>query len=288
MGRILTDVVSDPSLVWILFASPRFVLAAVAGLLFGSFANACIHRWPLEESVARGRSRCPHCRTVIRWHDNIPVLSWIALMGRCRACRGPISPRYPAIELLAGAGFGTAALLHDGFALVAACAFLWALIVCFWIDYDYRILPDEITLPFAAAGFFAAPFAGFILPSEFFSLIPGPLSLGATAAMPPSVSLAYSLLGWLVGGGLVWIVRVAGQAAYGQEAMGFGDVKFMAFVGAWFGPAGALKTFFGGAILGGLAAIILLLAGRAGRRSYIPFGPFLAIGAAWVFFGAAR
>jgi leader peptidase (prepilin peptidase)/N-methyltransferase len=229
--------------------------------------------------VSRGRSRCPHCLATITWRDNIPVLSWLLLGGRCRACKGAIPVFYPAGELIVAIGFGLAALTFDGPAAFAAAALFWALHVSFWIDYDHRIIPNEITFPFTIIGLLFAPF----LHLGRADLLVGFLQhlLGLDLESSPFLS---AFLGAIVGALAIACIRALGQWFYKQEAMGLGDLKFLAMIGAWLGPAAALKALLLGAIIGGIVALGMLMLKKANRRSYIPFGPFLALGAVWVLF----
>jgi leader peptidase (prepilin peptidase)/N-methyltransferase len=248
--------------------------AGALGLLVGSFLNVCIFRLPRNcMSVVRPRSRCPKCRTLIAWYDNLPVLSWIALGGKCRRCRAPISPRYAAVELLTGLLFAYSAWklralpAFDGAVLFAVHAlFIGALVASTFIDLEFRILPDEITLPGLAAG--VAFSAGY-----------PPLQGGEAfwPAHPHLGAFALSIVGAAVGGGSIWLVGVLGKLVFRKEAMGFGDVKFMAMVGAVLGWKGVLLTFVLACFLGSVFGIGKFLAVR--RMGYVPFGPFLSGGA---------
>lgn len=260
---------------------PLTELAAwlIAGLMLGSFANACIHRWPRELSVMRGRSRCPHCDSLIAWHDNIPVLSWTLLLGRCRSCRGAISPRYPGIELLTGGVFVLARVAFPSAMAAGAAAFFWALLVAFWVDYDHRIIPDEISYPFTLIGLALSwwisiagddPFGATLL-----SLVMPERAVDATG-LP---ALLRALGGAAAGGGLLGLLRLVGGKIYHQEAMGLGDVKLLACIGAWLGVTGALYSLFAASLLGAAVSLILMAGRRVGLRSAIAFGPFLALGA---------
>ncbi len=228
------------------------------GLVVGSFLNVCIHRLPLGESVVRPRSRCPHCGGAIPWHHNVPIVSWLALRGRCARCAAPISWRYPLVEALAGA---TALVLWrltgPAAAFPIATAFALAMLVLFFTDLDHQLLPDAVTLSGTAAGLACAWFNPF-LPGEGWERI---WSAGAGAAL---------------GSGLLWTVG----AVYGKlrrvEAMGLGDVKMMAMVGAFSGPAGALFTVFAASVVGAVVGVALIpLRGRS-LRDKLPFGCFLA------------
>ena len=257
------------------------VWAGLFGLCIGSFLNVCIFRLPRNCMSVRGpRSRCPRCRTQISWYDNLPVVSWLLLGGRCRSCRVPISARYALVELLTGALYAYAAwslLMADGApvsdvdkaALFAFQAwFLGALIVSTFIDLEFRILPDEITL--------SGVVVGVVFSAAFPVAHDHP---GALLAVPHGVlgGAAEALLGALLGAGSIWIVGQMGKLLFRKEAMGFGDVKFMAMVGAVLGARGVLLTFFIACLLGSLFGLGKYAVVR--RMGYVPFGPFLAGGA---------
>ncbi|RMH58672.1 MAG: prepilin peptidase [Candidatus Hydrogenedentota bacterium] len=252
------------------------------GLVLGSFAGACAWRWPREERVSTGRSLCPHCHSLIRWYDNIPVLSWFLLRGRCRRCRFSISPLYPFIEALTAMGF-LLALEHFApkslGAALAAAALLWAFIVSTVIDIQYRIIPNEVTYSFLISGILLAPWT-------FLGPPPSSLETHLFAALGfPPAPISRAALGALFGAGAIGTIRVLGRLIYKREAMGMGDVKLMAVVGAWLGLSGAFHAFFNAVLLGGLWAAFLLLFRLAGRKSYVPFGPWIAAGAALSLFG---
>ena len=221
------------------------------GLVVGSFLNVVIARLPAHRSVWAPRSACLACGTPIAWHDNIPVLSFAALRGRCRACGVAISARYPVVELgtailwsLAYRQFG----LTDHFAV--AIVLLSALVVITGIDLDHQIIPDVITMPGTVTGFVAN------------------LAIG-------HLSWLDSLLGILLGGGIFLIIIVASGGG-----MGGGDMKLGAMLGAFLGWKVLLLSIFVSVVLGGALALGLLAAGRRGRKDPIPFGPFLALGGA--------
>jgi leader peptidase (prepilin peptidase)/N-methyltransferase len=231
------------------------VVAGVFGLLIGSFLNACAYRLPLGISVAYGRSFCPACTTQIRAVDNIPLLSWVVLRGRCRACGAPISWRYPLVEALTGALFAAVAALAGPSALLPLqLAFVAALVLVSDIDIAERIIPDVVILPVAAIGV-----AGMTI------LDPG--------GGPRWVWLVSGLgaAGFLLGAGLVY------ERLRGVEGMGMGDVKLALCMGFFLGAA-VIPALFIGFIAGALAGIVLLAGGRSAKTA-IPFGPFLAFGA---------
>lgn len=226
----------------------------VLGLCVGSFLNVCIYRIPRGGSVLRPRSRCPGCEYELRWYDNIPVISYALLLGRCRRCRSRISMRYPIVEVLTAlvflahfALFGWTALL------VVRLLFACALIVLFAIDLEHHILPNVITLSGLAAGL-------------VFSLV-----------FPPGIVDA--LLGALLGGGVLWLIGEAYYRFSGQDGMGGGDVKMLAMVGAFLGWKLVLVTLVLSSIGGSLVGLIVILLRRGGLKHALPYGTFLALAA---------
>jgi len=231
------------------------VLAGVIGAMFGSFLNVCILRWGAEpkESVVRPPSRCPKCGAGLAWFDNIPILSWLFLRGRCRRCGEPISIQYPLIEL--------------------ATALLWALMA-------WRF---GVTLEALRGAVFGTILLGIALTDARAYVIPdeftwGGLVLGLLFAIAGGwPALGQALLGAALGFGVLWVVGVVGTWVLKQEAMGGGDIKMMAMVGAFLGWKGVLLTIFLGALVGSLIFVPLAL---GGRKPLVPFGIFLALGAA--------
>lgn len=240
--------------------------AGAFGLLIGSFLNVCIVRWPALESVVAPRSRCPQCRNLIAWYDNIPILSWLALRARCRHCRLPIPWRYPLIELTTGC-IWLAAAWHYGYQLEAlrAAVFGTILLGIAVTDACEYIIPDEFSIGGTAIGILFAFAASWLV------AVPDPHALLWLPA----------LIGAAVGFALLWIVAFLGSKAFGKDAMGGGDIKMMAMIGAFLGWRGVLLTLFLGAVCGTLVFLPLKL---AGRDKLVPFGIFLALGAAacWV------
>lgn len=228
--------------------------AAVLGLLVGSFLNVCIHRLPRKESVAFPPSHCPACQRRLAWFENVPVVSWLVLRGRCRSCRQPISAVYPAVEV------ATAILFAGGVAvyglhplLLVRVAFACLVLVLFMIDLEHRILPDRITLP------------GIVL------------GLGSSVVLPPGPASA--LLGAALGGGLLWGISEAYFRLRGREGLGFGDVKMLAMVGAFLGWPLTILTLFLASLSGGAVGLWLIAARRGDAQSALPFGTFLGAGA---------
>ena len=248
----------------------------VIGLAIGSFLNVCISRIPLDESVVHPRSRCPECRKPISNRDNIPILSYVLLGGRCRHCRKKISIRYPIIEGLTGAISALLYLKFDmGLAWVVYLLFCAALIALALIDADHRILPDLITLNGLWIGLVISLFLW--LPGSWIAR--GLQGLGWTTPSPVVVSLVSSVAGAIVGGGLLWAVREAYFRFRGVEGMGFGDVKMMAMVGAFIGVPLTLFTIMVGSILGSVIGILMMQLAGKDKGYELPFGTFLSFGA---------
>lgn len=252
------------------------VAAAILGAVVGSFLNVVIHRLPRGGSVVFPNSRCPSCSSPVRAYDNIPVLSYILLRGHCRACRAPISWRYPAVEIITAALFAAAFLLRSGLTLSLPfdLLFVAAVVALIFIDAEHMILPNAITYP----GIAVALIARAIVPN-FYGV--GVFAEGALAGYPAwLVSLVGALLGALVGGGSLWLVGWLWERLRGVEAMGLGDVKMMLMVGAYLGwPLTVLTIFI--AVLSGSIVGVALLAWRGERdmQMLLPFGIFLGLGA---------
>jgi leader peptidase (prepilin peptidase)/N-methyltransferase len=231
------------------------------GLAAGSFANVCIYRMPRDESVSVPRSHCPACNRTIAWYDNIPVLSFILLGGKCRHCGARISYQYPLIELLTGILFVLVALRFPVGPLVAAyLCMTFILVVVTVIDYYHQIIPDEFSYALIVLG---------ILSSVFNA------SLGGNWLS----RLLLSLAGIVVGGGILLFFGYLGKLVFHQEAMGGGDVKQLAGIGALLGWQKALSTLVLASILGSAVGLSLIFTKRMQRRDYLPFGPFLAAAA---------
>src|SRR5207245_2735774 len=228
--------------------------AILFGAIIGSFLNVCIHRLPLRESLLGPRSRCPQCAQTIAWYDNLPILSYFWLRGRCRACRRRISWRYPLVEALNAAGYGLI-IWRVGFSASALVyLLLWSsLIVISFIDLDHMIIPDRITLPGIALGLVAGTL---LLPRWWDSVV-----------------------GLLVGGGILYFMAWISPYLFGKEGMGGGDIKLLAMIGAFLGWQQVLLTVIVGGLLGSVLGVGLIAARVISRRDYIPFGPFLALGA---------
>jgi len=241
---------------------PFTIMAFFIGACIGSFLNVCIFRIPANASIVRPPSSCPRCKTQIAFYDNIPILSWLLLMGKCRTCGAPIAVRYPLVELLTGL-FAVACIVFFGLTwqALAAFAFIAVLIVVAFIDLDHRIIPDAISLPGVPIFFIAA--------------------IAAT-----ELTWRSSAIGILAGGGSLFAVAWGYQAITGREGMGGGDIKLLAMIGAFIGWQGILFTLFAASAIGTLVGILAMIRSGKGMKLAIPFGPFLAMGAVlYVFFG---
>jgi leader peptidase (prepilin peptidase)/N-methyltransferase len=231
------------------------LVAILFGLVVGSFLNVVIHRVPRHESVVWPASHCPKCGESIRPLDNVPLLSYLLLRGRCRNCKEPISARYPAVEALTGLLFGAAASEFGvSLTLLPALVFISALIALAAIDLEHRLLPNVIVGPAALAG------------------------LALSILADPAGWWMYPLSAVAVAGALF------GLALFYPAGMGMGDVKMAGMLGAFLGTYAALAVFLG-AILGALTGGLLMAAGKVKRRSALPFGSFMALGGVICLFG---
>lgn len=233
-------------------------LVAIVGFILGSFLNVCIYRLPREESIIKPASHCPQCNSPIPWYDNIPVLSYFLLMGKCRFCRNPISPRYIIVEILTAVlliltfnefGFSFRALIYS----VLFCG----LIIAAFVDFKYQIIPDEVSYSGIAFGL-------------FFSLL-YPKLQGVSIWY---LGLLKSILGLLLGGASIYFTGVIGKIIFKKEAMGGGDVKLMAMLGAFLGWKLVLLVFFLAPFFGSVVGIIMKLKYKA---EIIPYGPYLSL-----------
>jgi leader peptidase (prepilin peptidase)/N-methyltransferase len=238
------------------------LFALLTGLLVGSFLNVCICRLPKGESVVFPPSHCPHCDYRIRWYDNIPLVSYLLLRGKCRGCGMRISLQYPLVELLNGL-LTLALFLRFGPTLAFLVLFLFcsALVVITFIDLEHQIIPDEISLPGIVIGFICS----FFLPGH---------------------SWLNSLLGILLGGGSLLLVAYGYQWLTGKEGMGGGDIKLLAMMGAFLGWKSILFIIFASSLVGSVIGITIMLVQKKDSKLAIPFGPYLAFGAVlYIFYG---
>ena len=230
-------------------------VAAVFGAVVGSFLNVCIYRLPLGKSIMRPGSACPHCGRALSWFENVPIAGYLALGGRCRTCRERIAVRYPIVEALTAVMFGLAWWYYGPSALLASRLVLGcALIALFAIDLEHHLLPNAITLPGIVIGF-------------LFSL----------AAEPGWMS---SLIGIAVGGGVLFAIAEAYFRIRHEEGLGMGDVKMLAMVGAFIGWKLTLLTLMMASFSGTIIGVFLIVSKRGGMKYALPFGTFLALGAA--------
>jgi leader peptidase (prepilin peptidase)/N-methyltransferase len=249
------------------------VLAALFGLLIGSFLNVCIYRMPRDLSVVRPRSFCPQCEKQVAWYDNVPVLSWMTLRGRCRHCGAAIPLRYPVVELLTAAVFflGVYAIGFTAEAL-KFCVFGSAQIALLFTDLEERILPDEFTIGGAVLGVIFAAFVR--MPTGFLVFL-----------LPPSwdsrlVSVLESLTSGLFLSCVLWGVGALYYRIRAREGLGLGDVKMVGMIGTFLGIGGALFTVVVGSVLGSIVGLVYIWIARKDPSSYeLPFGTFLAAAA---------
>lgn len=234
---------------------PTIVIVAAFGLVIGSFLNVCIYRLPREESVVWPASRCTSCGRALEWFENIPVLSWAVLAGRCRTCRAPVSAQYPLVELVTAVLFVGAYLAWGWTPLLAVrLLFVCGLIVLFAIDYEHQILPNVITLPGIVVG------------------------VAASLVLPPG--WASALIGLLVGGLFPFAVAELYSRLRGREGMGMGDFKMLAMVGAFLGWPLVWLTLILACVLGVVIGGGALLVSRRGVwATRLPFGTFIAVAA---------
>lgn len=257
-----------------------YIFFFALGSIIGSFLNVVIHRVPLEESIVFPNSACPKCKNSIKPYDNLPILSWLFLRGKCRHCKNPIYARYPAVELLTGLIF-VLVFWQIGFNpfLAVALVFVSAMIALIFIDAEHMILPNVITYPLLVFALLVRLILPIFLSADYFKDIRFyPLSelQGSPLWL---VSLCGAILGGLVGGGSLWLVGEIWKRLRGVEAMGLGDVKMLFAVGALLGWRLTLLTIFLGAFTGAVAGV-LVIARQKDRdlQTQIPFGIFLGIG----------
>ena len=239
-----------------------------AGMIVGSFLNVCIVRMPLEKSVVRPRSHCVHCKRMIPWYDNIPVLSYCLLGGKCRFCKAKISFRYVLVEIITGLAFWGLYRYYGLTPFFAAYTIMTCgFIVATFVDFAHRIIPDEISV--------GGMFVGLIM-SLFIPQLHGIDPSRYPHVLPYLYSLGWSLFGVLIGGGSIYLMGLLGDVIFKKESMGGGDVKLMAMVGAFMGWKLALLTFFLAPFFGAFYGIVEKI---RTKDSTIAYGPFLVLGA---------
>lgn len=240
------------------------------GACFGSFANVIIYRLPRNKSIVFPGSFCPKCRHSIGWYDNIPVLSYLFLKGRCRHCKKSISPRYPVIEIIMGI---LTLLLYLKFwtnglycSFVFYLIFTFGLVIISGIDFETFLVPDIISLPLILLGLVAA-----FLCKDFFISQEGSWSVFK--------NIMYSLSGIFLGAFLVGFLMIIGRIIWKKEAMGGGDLKLLAAIGSFLGWKGVFLSIFFGSIFGTMISLLLIYSKKKKWDDYVPFGPYLALGA---------
>lgn len=230
------------------------VTLAVFGLIVGSFLNVCIYRLPRKQSVNWPGSRCTACDRPLSWYENVPVLSWVALRGRCRTCGERIPVIYPLVELITAGLFVAGYLIYGLTPLLAVrIAFACAMVVLFAIDLRHHLLPNVITVPGIAIGFALSLF------------------------LPPGWKSA--LIGLLAGGGVLFAIAEGYYRLRGIEGLGMGDVKMLSMIGAFLGWKLMLVTLILGSFAGSIIGLGVIALGRGGMKAALPFGTFLAVGA---------
>ncbi len=276
---------------------------SVMGLFVGSFLNVAIHRLPLEgETVSKPRrSRCPNCKTTLTWKENVPLVSWIVQLGKCRTCKWPIPWRYPLVELLTAILWGFVAwrTLPERFDLcLVHTVVLSGLVVATFVDFACFEIPDEVSI----GGMVLAPLATLLVPDlHAGSAVAAWMDGDRVGEVSRLAALTSCFAGMIVGGGILLGIGKVGSAIYGRDAMGFGDVKLLAAGGGFVGPGAILVALMIGALVASIAGLgnvlrfFVLLRGRARRRGrrgrlgrslavariagrYLPFGPYLAVG----------
>jgi leader peptidase (prepilin peptidase)/N-methyltransferase len=266
-----------------------YVVAGIFGAIIGSFLNVVIHRLPREESIVLPSSRCPSCGATIAFYDNVPVLSYLLLGGRCRSCKVHISARYPAVEALTAVLWVIVAW-RDGltFALPFDLVFVTAITALIFIDAEHMILPNAITYPGIGFALIARAAIPYLMHTPYFDDVPGLKQVMLTGWSDPAASLVGALIGALVGGGSLWLMGEAWKKLRGVEAMGLGDVKMMFMVGAYLGWRLTILNIFLGALAGSIIGIgITLYEGRRDLQRLLPYGVYLGIGAiVALFFGS--
>ncbi len=232
------------------------IFVAVLGAMVGSFLNVCIYRLPIKKSIVWPASACAKCGRLLAWFENIPVVSWTLLRGRCRTCKKPISSRYPLVESLTALMFAAAFWYYGpSWLFVSRILLGCALIVLFAVDLEHFLLPDLVTLPGIVVGFLISAYTG-------------------------NPGWKASLIGIIAGGGGLWLMAEAWSRLRNVEAMGFGDVKMLAMIGAFLGWQLTFVTVLLGTFAGSALGLTLILTKRGGLQTALPFGTFLALGAA--------
>ena len=231
------------------------IVSIILGAMVGSFLNVCIYRLPKEESIIWPRSHCPTCKKIIRFYDNIPLISYLLLRGRCRHCKGPISFQYPLVEgITALSSLFLIIKFGPSLSYLFYFAFVAALIVITVIDLYHQIIPDGISLPGIGVGLLAS-------------------------LVIPQITFLNSLMGILLGGGSLFLVATLYEWIFKREGMGGGDVKLLAMIGAFLGWKAVILTILLSSMIGSITGILIMILKGKDFKYAIPFGPFLSMGA---------
>lgn len=231
-------------------------LATIVGAVLGSFLNVCIYRVPLGRSIVFPASACESCKRKLSWYENLPIVSWVALGAKCRTCKAPLSVVHPMVEALTAIMFGAAAWYYGpSLLLLSRLVFGCMLIVLFAIDFEHHLLPNVITLPGTAVGI-------------------------AFSALTGEPGLTASLIGAVVGGGSLWLIAEAYYRIRHEDGLGMGDVKMLAMIGAFLGWQLTIMTLVMGSLAGSIVGLIIIAARKGDMKYALPFGTFLAMGAA--------
>lgn len=248
-----------------LISALKSIFVFGSGLIVGSFLNVCIFRMPREQSVVKPRSFCPHCKKTVPWYDNIPLLSYVLLGGACRSCKKKISFQYFLVELITGLFFiSFYHLFGASWLLLIYVIFVCGLIVATFVDFNFRIIPDEISVGGIVVGLLVS-FAYPLLHNQSSHLL----------------GLYQSFLGVIIGGGVIWLTGIFGDFVFKKETMGGGDVKLLAMIGAFLGWPMAILTFFIAPFFGSIIGIIIKIRTKS---SLIAYGPYLALASIVVLF----
>ncbi|MGZ3772461.1 MAG: prepilin peptidase [Pseudobdellovibrionaceae bacterium] len=238
-----------------------YIFFFLLGAIFGSFGNVIVYRLPKGESIVKPRSYCYSCKTQIKWYDNIPILSWFLLRGRCRNCHSKFSFRYSLVEIIMAVLFALSYHYAGlSWSLLEYLIFVFGLVVCTFIDFDHMILPDEFTLSGIVIGLIGA-------------------------ALNPHREFLDALYGVLMGGGFLWGMAYVYYLLTKQEGMGGGDIKLLAWIGALLGWKAIPFVIMSSAIIGSVIGLIMARKQNAGLKTVIPFGPYLSLGAILYLFG---
>ena len=236
-----------------------YIIVFIFGCIWGSFSNVCINRIPFNKNVISGRSYCPQCQKLIKWYDNIPLLSFILLKARCRDCSTKISPKYFLIELISGLNF-VIAFYFFGFSLTTLLFFILSIsfIIIFFIDLKHFIIPNELTYPLMIIGFIKS-----FDPNLNLNLFPNALN---------------SLIGGMFGFIIIWLIIFIYKKFRNKEGMGLGDAKLLSAIGFWFGWVSIPFVIFFSSVVALLSVIPDLIKSKKNLSSQIPFGPYIIIG----------